>query len=174
MIRDVVVLEKSGITLFSQSFGECHSFGTDVQLFSGFISAIQMFSETISGSEISKIGLSDNKNILFQKTDRCIFAVLCDDTDPMNEMEVKTKKISEIFEREYSHNLNSFDGDVLPFEEFGKILIDLDITQKNCGGRPECDGCPNSSKTLPMGDIIEKLNTQRSLWDRIKSKIQRD
>ncbi len=172
MIRDIVILNKSGISLFSQNFGECHSFGEDPHLFAGFISAIYSFSESINSGGISKIDLSGDKRILFQKNDKRIYTIICDSTDDIQAMEVKAEKISEIFENEYKEELERFEGDISYFEGFGNLLLDLKITQKNCGGRPECDGCPNSTKSLPLDNITNKLKEEASLWQKIKSKFQ--
>lgn len=172
MIRDIVILNKSGIALFSKNFGECHSFGEDPHLFAGFLSAIYNFSESINSGGISKIDLSDDKRILFQKNDKRIYAMICDSTDDIQTMEVKAEKISEIFESEYKKELERFEGDISCFEGFGALLLDLKINQKNCGARPECDDCPNSSKSLPLDNITNELKEELSLWQKIKSKFQ--
>lgn len=172
MIRDVIILHKSGVPLFYQNFGQCHSFGQEINLISGFISAIQMFSEQLAGSQIEMIELMEKK-MAFSKSSSTINAIICDKNDTSEIISVKIKKVSEIFENEYTSHIKNFNGNITPFDNFGNILIDLNITQKNCGGRPECAGCPNSTKSLPLQDYIEKLYEKRGLWQRIKAKFSK-
>jgi hypothetical protein len=170
MIRDVIILHKSGVPLFYQNFGQCHSFGQEINLISGFISAIQMFSEQLAGSQIEMIELMEKK-MAFSKSNSTINAIICDKTDTNDVISVKIKKVTEIFENEYKQQIKDFNGNIALFDKFGQVLIDLNITQKNCGGRPECEGCPNSSKSLPLQQYIEQLYQKRGLWQRIKAKF---
>ncbi|MCP4761973.1 MAG: hypothetical protein GY870_09330 [archaeon] len=160
MIRDLIIITNSGVHLFHQNFGECHSFGTNPDLLSGLMTSIQMLSESISGETIQLIKMVD-KNLAFHKSALITYAVVCDLTDEFKDIEFKIKRISEIFEQKYEFQLTKFTGEVTIFENFGDILIEMNITQKNCGGRPECEGCDNSKKTLPISKIIKSIKKRR-------------
>jgi hypothetical protein len=167
MIRDLIITNNYGNTLFSKNFGECHSFGKDVDLFSGFLSAIRMFTESFNLSDIKMITLGDKK-MAFHKSKSNVYTIICDTQDEKKDIEIKIEKISEIFERTYQNQLRNFMGEISQFKGFGKILIDMNITQKNCGGRPECVGCPNSTKNLPLASFTSNI------WKKLKNKLKKN
>src|SRR6056297_2640101 len=109
MIRDVVIMNNQGLTLFYQNFGQCHSFGDNLDLFSGFMSAIQSFSKQITGGNINLIEISD-KQWAFHKNNKYTYLIVAETEDDKEEIKIKTKKISEIFENTYEAELNQFFG----------------------------------------------------------------
>lgn len=55
--------------------------------------------------------------------------------------------MSSIFFDNYSLNLNQFDGELTQFYPFSECLINMRISQKNCGGnRSSCNECPYRTK----------------------------
>ena len=170
MIRDVLIMAKSGLPLFHQHFGECHSFGRGLEIESSFISALQIFSNELTGSEMRMLELT-NKKLIFHQTPNNIFAVLCEKADMNTEIISKAQKISELFETTYSEELCQFNGDVNLFHNFRNQLIELNIAQNNCGGRPECNDCPNSQKTHQMESVIKELNNRQGFFEFLRSKI---
>ena len=172
MIRDVIILNNGGVPLFYQNFGQCHSFGDDVALISGFISAIQSFSEELVGTDLSLVQMG-SKQIAFHKNEHNTYALICDVDDRKDEISTKARKLCEVFENEYKKELASFDGNTDTFSGFGTILVNMNITRKNCGGRPECEGCDNSSKSLPLRELIRELTGKHSPWQRVKARFRR-
>jgi hypothetical protein len=173
MIRDVIIIAKSGIPLFHKNFGACHSFGADLNMIAGFISALQLFSEELDGSDIRSMEMAQ-KLVVFHRFQDINYVVICDNSDAIHEIKSKIEKISEIFCHEYHQMIANFNGDISIFDHFAQTLIDLQITQKNCGGRPECEGCPNSTKTLPLSAMISEMHTKKSMWQRIKAKFRKN
>jgi hypothetical protein len=59
-----------------------------------------------------------------------------------------------MFFDKYKHEMKNFEANSIApdFTEFTDHLLDLKITQTNCGGRPECEGCPNH-RVLPLEEI---------------------
>jgi hypothetical protein len=170
MIRDVIINTNDGLAIFHQNFGNCHSIDDNMDLFGGFISAIQMLSKKLNESEIQLIELKDKK-LAFEKTSILTYVIICDFNDSNDEINLKLKRISKIFEDTYSSELKGFKGETTHFSSFAETLIKLNITQKNCGGRPECEGCPNSSKTLPLKDYIKEIDKKTTILSKIKNKL---
>ncbi|MHA1730960.1 MAG: hypothetical protein ACTSU5_03410 [Promethearchaeota archaeon] len=162
MIRDVVVIDHGGVPVFAHNFGACHSFHTDVYLVSGFMSALQSLAKTVQGGEITYVGMGE-LSIYFHKLADYLYAVICDASDPEEATKVKVRRIGEMFTERYGAALQGFRGEVGQFDEFADVLVELKITQKNCGGRPECAGCENESKHLPLEEWIPKLRKRARL-----------
>jgi len=154
MIRDLLVLTKSGMSLVSAYFGECHSLGPDVMLTSGFVSAVLSFGQELTGQEVKRISFGD-LHLLFQARDQLLMLIAVDDDD-FESNQVKLQRIADLFFENYGDLLEDghFMGNLTPFEGFRDLLIELNIAQKNCGGRPECKGCPNSKKSFPLSRIL--------------------
>ena len=63
MIRDLFIISSEGLSLYHTHFGQCHSISTNADLFSGLISAIQMFCREISGSNIKHLEMDERKMV---------------------------------------------------------------------------------------------------------------
>ena len=156
MIRDILIINHAGLPLVTQNFGDCHSFSTDIGILSSYVSAIQILSKDLAGNEINLIVMNDKKMAFYMKNG-LTFNIICDLEDDDKVIQTKVKKIADIFLNTYEHVISPFNGDVSQFIGFGQILIELNIAQKNCGGRPECVVCPNSKNTLPLKDFIQSF-----------------
>jgi len=156
VLRDLLILEKTGVLLFKKNFGECHSFGSDPDLISGFLAAIVHYASIASEQPLGGIDFGTLKMAIKINKER-IYAILYENTDDPKVMQTRLQRIIELFDNTYEKELKEFNGDVSKFDKFGEKLIELKMAQKNCGGRPECKGCPNSSKLLPLKLFINKL-----------------
>jgi hypothetical protein len=155
MIRNLVILDDQGNDIVNANFGECHSLGTDPNLIGSFVSAVYSFSQSIIGQEIKNIKF-DNLNFMILSKDSLVYMISVDDSEVIANRN-KLKRISELFVerygREFVHRESHPKHD---FDRFVDVLHDLDITQKNCGGRPSCDDCPDHS-TLPLDKIAQTI-----------------
>jgi hypothetical protein len=156
MIRDILILQHNGILLFHHNFGECSSFGKDIDIFSGFLAAIQSFSLDMIGSKINYLEL-DDKSLFFHKSESLTYVLISDRADSIEEIKAKSKKIANLFESRYLLELSKFHGEISQFKPFADQLIEFKITTKNCGKHPDCTACPNNLKVLPLEKIIEKI-----------------
>ncbi|MHA1230574.1 MAG: hypothetical protein ACTSRP_08115 [Candidatus Helarchaeota archaeon] len=168
MIRNIFIIN-NGVPLVTKNFGECQSLGNDNHLISGFIEALFSFSKEIVKSSIQSMNF-DEYTFYFYKNpayEDILYVVVSDRDDEPELMKFKIRKISSIFIEQYTDKLQSFKGDIGIFDGFGDILIEMNIAQKNCGGRPECEGCPNSQKVSKILNFFKK--DKKSFLQRLKS-----
>ncbi|TFF96866.1 hypothetical protein EU546_00430 [Candidatus Thorarchaeota archaeon] len=92
MIQSVYVVNEGGETLASIPIGD---FQIDEVLFGGFLSAIQMYSQRVSGKDLKELSL-ENYRIILSKADR-VFLVTIHDQDDKNASQMNTK-LSELIE----------------------------------------------------------------------------
>jgi hypothetical protein len=139
MIRNLIILHSAGLDIFATNFGECHSMGGDPSMLGAFFSAIHKFGQANEGGSIQQV-----------EFEHLTFLV--------KENVVKLDRIADIFTHVYGHYLT--DGEdaigIPDTTDFDNLLIDLKIAQRNCGGRPLCEGCPNA-RVLPLDQIIESF-----------------
>lgn len=161
MIRNLIVLDSGGRNLLALNFGECHSLNASPELVSSFISAIYAFSQTVIGKKIKEITFEDLHFMILSKAD-LIFLISADD-DNMTRNRVKLLRIAELFLERYGEEQENFEetGKTPNFKEFELLLFRLKIAMKNCGGRPECEGCPNH-RVLPLGKIAKAFQEHES------------
>ena len=103
-----------------------------------------------------------------------LYVFIADTIDDPNAINFKIKKIASLFNDMYSELIRDFSGEVSRFNDFKDVLIDMNLAQRNCGGRPECEGCPNSDKTnVVLNNFKEDkkgfLNRFKSLFKKSKS-----
>ncbi len=173
MIRNLFIINH-GIPLVKLNFGECHSLGVNDTLVAGFIEAMNSFSNEITGSSIKNINFRDYIFHFYKDEEifNNLFVFIADSEEDADLINFKIKKIASIFNEKYNDILQNFNGDVGKFDNFKNILIEMNLTQKNCGGRPECEGCPNSGKNLGIIKDFEKnkigfLNRFKKLFRKI-------
>ncbi len=150
--------------MFSQNFGECHSLGSNHDLISGFLSAIQIFAKEITGEYIEII-IFDNLNIYFHKDLRdptILYVIVVDLNEDSDEMRRKILKISNLFYSLYSDNLSKFKGIITPFYVFGDFLEKINLIEKNCGNYLKCTKCPESKKHSKLIEYINKQKNKRN------------
>jgi hypothetical protein len=86
LIQSVYVVNERGETLAVVPIGE---FQMDEVLFGGFLSAIQMYSQRISGKDLKELSL-ENYRIIISKADR-VFLVTIHDLNDKNAGDLNTK-----------------------------------------------------------------------------------
>ncbi len=138
---------RNGVPLVKLNFGECHSLGVNEDLIMSFIGGLEAFVKTVANSNMEKISL-ENHIFHFYKEIDLLFIFITENEINQKEIDFKMRKISSLFNQKYSTDLQDFNGKVSIFNDFKNTLIDMNLAEKNCGGRPECEGCPNSKKTL--------------------------
>ena len=161
MIRNLIIIDEDGRALLSANFGECHSLGQDNEMVSGFISAVYSFSKMFEAENVDSIKLGALSFVLMSKGN-LVFALSADDEDTTTHKTTLVAIIN-LFEElydYYSMNVKS-DIDTAVFQEFPKFLVDQDILKPNCGKYAECEGCPNSEKTLPLRDLTDEFGAHQ-------------
>ncbi len=103
-----------------------------------------------------------------------LYFFIADTNEDPKKINFKIKKIASLFNEMYSEFLQDFTGEVSRFNDFKDVLIDMNLAQRNCGGRPECEGCPNSDKTnIVLNNFKEDkkgfLNRLKSLFKKSKN-----
>lgn len=162
MIRNLVILDKNGRSLLSANFGECHSFGDNDAMVSGFISAIFTFSKMLSADSVNEIGLGALSFMLLSQGD-LIFALSADD-DADQANRTTLRQIANLFTSRYGSMLldDEDDSDKMAFHTFPQYLVKQGILKPNCGKYDECVGCENSKKILPLEDIARQLEREHT------------
>ncbi len=172
IIKNVLII-KSGILIFSQNFEgfkEEHSLGSDMQMVSSFISAIQSFSTELTGSTIKTIKFERfTFNFYRDQSDRDLFYIIVSDFDyDQKEINCKMLKIASLFYDKHSSELTNFNGDLSTFLTFEKDLIENNIKAKNCGSRNNCINCPYSDKkSQVINEFIENKKVLMSLLNQL-------
>jgi hypothetical protein len=155
LIQNIFIF-KAGVALVNQNFGQCHALGNDINLISSYLYALQQISLEITGTSIKSLNF-EKISFHFYKDpyDPNIFYVVVTDVDDnLEEINFKIHRIAEIFDKTYKNYLQEFHGNIVPFRTFGDILIDMNITQRNCGGGSECEGCANKDQISEISKII--------------------
>ena len=67
MIRNLIIIDSTGRALLSANFGECHSFGEDDEMVSGFISAVYRFAKMLEAKTLDQIQLGNLTFLLMSK-----------------------------------------------------------------------------------------------------------
>ena len=163
MIRNLIIIDKDGRALLSTNFGECHSFGEDNEMVTGFISAVYSFSKMFEAESVDEIQLGTLTFILMTKDD-LIFALSADDED-ISAHKATLVSIIDLFEELYDYYSISVESDIdmAIFQEFPRFLVDQGILKPNCGKYTECEGCPNSEKTLPLRELTEGFGSPHKI-----------
>ncbi len=161
MIRDVFIINQSGINLYHGHFGECHSIDADPDLFSSFVSAVQIMCRTKSGTDIKNLEIG-KWAIYFYQSDNFVTAMISEAEDDEEKHKANIKKIAQMFSQIYDKLLNSFNGSISIFQNFGNILIEKGFTQKNCGKYPLCNHCEDSDQALPLEKFINSIEQSES------------
>jgi len=162
MIRNLVILDKNGSHLLSANFGECHSFGDNDAIVSGFISAIFTFSKMLSADSVNEIRLGALSFMLLSQGD-LIFALSADD-DADQANRTTLRQIVNLFTSRYGSMLTESEEepDTMPFNTFPQYLVKQGVLRPNCGKYDECVGCENSKKALPLEELTRRLEREHT------------
>lgn len=175
-ILQSVFIIQNGVLLVSQNFRSDHSLGTDMQLVSGFISAIQSFSRELTGSAVKTINF-ENFTFHFYKDpdyENLLYVMVTKIDYELKEIRCKILKIASVFSKAYSGKIDSFDGDVTKFDDFSEKLLDMKIGQKGCG-KDNCMECPyNDSYSKLIRDFKGEKETTISLLNDLLSELLKE
>ncbi|MFX1257969.1 MAG: Rab family GTPase [Promethearchaeota archaeon] len=144
--------------MVNQSYNKSYSLGSDINLISCFITAIQSFSRELTGSNMKTIAF-ENFIVHFYKNSNypsLLFVIVTDLNFNPNEINCKICKIVSAFLNQYKSSINNFNGEVSVFKPFEKRLIEMKIAEKNCGSPNECINCPFSTEKSQIIHIIKK------------------
>jgi hypothetical protein len=170
LIRNIFII-KDGVALVKLNFGKCHSIQENQNLVTGFISGLVSFSKEAIGSSIKTMTV-DKYIFYFLKKEQqsgLLYVIVSEEDDEPEKIQFKMKKIADLFFERYGSKIENFDGEISRFNEFKELLIEMNLAKKNCGGRPECEGCPNSSKSAHFLEVFDK--EKKSFFQRIKDFI---
>ena len=156
MIQNVFIF-KAGIALVDQNFGQCHALGSDINLVSSYLYAIQQLSLEITGTSIKSLNFEKISFHFYRDPfySNIFYVVVTDVDDDLEEINFKIHRIAEIFDSIYIDYLKEFHGNIVPFRNFGDILVSMNLAERNCGGGSECEGCANNDQFSEIGNIIE-------------------
>ncbi len=158
MIRNLSILSSSGHSLVSAYFGECHSFGDDQNLVTGFITALHSMGQSLAGRGVDEIHLGPLHFAILSERD-LLFAIAVED-EPPEDAKVSLTRIADLFLERYGsivHDVREGD-DLSMFQNFPNILVELGVAQTSCGKYPECEGCPDAEKELPLSQFIGRVD----------------
>ena len=161
MIRNLIIIDKTGRTLLSSNFGECHSMSDDAEEISGFISALSSFGKYLSADMLNQIELSGLRFILKSRVD-LIFAISADD-DNTEVHSTTLNKIIGLFADIYDSFSYGIEDeiDTAVYQDFPKFLVNQKILKLNCGKYIECEGCPNRDDSLPLKEMTTELDSRK-------------
>ena len=167
LIQNIFVF-KAGVALVNQNFGQCHSLSRDINLVSSYLYALQQLSVEITGTPIKSLNFEEIALHFYKDpNDPNIFYVIVSDADDnRDEINFKIHRIAEIFDQNYKEYLQEFNGNIVPFRNFGEILINMNLAEKNCGGGSECEDCSHNNDFSDLGKVLE--NKKNSLFTRIR------
>jgi hypothetical protein len=157
MLRDLFVVTSSGIPIYHGHFGECHSINSDADMFSGLITAIQMFCKELGGSNIKHLEM-ENRNIAFHIKNNILFAIVAETEDSREFVDEKLDKIADLFLHTYDEHLKHFKSNIKPFINFYDYLLENKLVKQNCGKYDSCEICQNHTKSLPLEDCVTAIN----------------
>ncbi len=100
MVQCVFIINEEGETLERIDVGD---FETDEVLFGGFMSAIQTFSDKLSGDDVQEISLGNNRIVIHRVTDYILVSVF---GKSANDPVTVSKRVAEVFKENISGGIN--------------------------------------------------------------------
>lgn len=143
MIQNLFVI-KDSIPIITHNYGDCHTLGTDGDLISSFLTAIQSFSTELTGNTIDQISL-EKVRLYFQKSERMgqiLFIIISDIKDNPKLIINKINRITEFFFKNCKQELQAFKGNTKMFSDFGNLLVEEHIVDGMCLKYENCAECP--------------------------------
>jgi len=156
LIQNVFIF-KAGISLVNQNFGQCHALGSDINLVSSYLYALQQLSLEITGTSIKSLNFEKIAFHFYKDPydPNMFYVIVTDVNDDLEEINFKIHRIAEIFDQTYKNNLKEFHGNIGPFRNFGDILINMNLAERNCGGGSECEGCSHKEDFSDITNVLE-------------------
>ncbi len=177
MIHAIFII-KDGVLLINQEYKS--ALKADMQLMSGFFSAIQSFSKEIAGSCMRSI---DFEEIIFhfyidQNFSELYYVIVTDREYDMKEIQCKILKIKSIFSKQFEKLLHGFCGNISQFDSFNEKLDNLRIEEDFCGDRNKCTNCQYRNRNKDFISTIIQTNEEtikelRILLKRIISQLSK-
>ncbi len=158
LIQNIFVF-RAGIALVNQNFGQCHSFGNDINLVSSYLYALQQLSVEITGTQIKSLNFEEIALHFYKdpRDEHLFYVIVTDVDDEIDEINFKIHRIAEIFNQNYKKILLDFHGNISHFKNFGDTLIKMNIAERNCGGGSECEDCSHNNDFSDLGKVIESI-----------------
>ncbi len=116
MIHNVWILNRHGICLLDRNYSRIE---VDKNLFGGFVTAIESFSEKLTSRSIDSIVMGDLK-ILYIIGEKIVVAITIDVEDDEKEIRRKVDELQAAFLKMFEKNLDSTEVDI--FKDFEKII----------------------------------------------------
>ncbi|MHA1378241.1 MAG: hypothetical protein ACTSRG_07650 [Candidatus Helarchaeota archaeon] len=116
MIHNVWILNRHGICLLDRNYSNIE---VDKNLFGGFVTAIESFSERLTNRPVDSIVMGDLK-ILYVMSEKIVVAIAVDAEDDEKEIRRKVKDLQSAFVNVFQKQLDSTDVD--DFKDFSKII----------------------------------------------------
>ena len=157
IIRNLLIV-KDTILLQNLHFGECHSLKANEDLVASFLSALNILSKDIFGSSIIHINYEDFFLYFYKDPDysNTFFILFTDSYEEPKAMNYRISQIALIFKEKYPRILKNFKGFTSGFNNFKKTLIEMHVTQDNCGKHTDCNDCPENTKRSKIFDIFKE------------------
>ena len=115
MIHNVWILNPDGICLLDRTYS---SINVDKNLFGGFVTAIESFSERLTSRPVDSIIMGDIKILYILGP--IVVAIAIDLADNESEIRRKVSQLQETFVKMFEKELHSTKVDV--FQEFSKVI----------------------------------------------------
>ncbi|MBD3188125.1 hypothetical protein GF325_14910 [Candidatus Bathyarchaeota archaeon] len=118
IFNEFFVLNESGITLFSYASDPEDK---DIELISGFLTALNMFAKTEKGESMKSLTL-EQTNFIFERRDKLIYVLNSEMDDAKRLLHHFLDDLIDKFQQRFSDEITAFDGNIAVFEEFTDIL----------------------------------------------------
>ncbi|NHI91510.1 MAG: hypothetical protein EAX96_03335 [Candidatus Lokiarchaeota archaeon] len=126
LINAIWILNQDGICLAQRNYTHKE---IDPALFSGLISAIQLFSKSVTEREIESFQMKDQK-VLYDVSD-IVLAINFDVEDNEVEIKRKMKEVKEKFTNKYDHEIKNMSIDAINTDIFEEFEKDFDLILYN-------------------------------------------
>ena len=120
VLRDVWILDKSGIVLFNRVFDEMDS----PQLYGAMMSALNMFAGQLTEGGLSNFELNNKRFALIERN-RLIFIANSSKIINRKKINKELEKVSKKFLIKYSDQLKYYKGQIGAFSNFKEIIKDV-------------------------------------------------
>ncbi|MBD3229705.1 MAG: GTP-binding protein [Candidatus Lokiarchaeota archaeon] len=152
MLNSITIIRKnSGVWLFTKNY----EIEFDSTLFSGFLTAVQNFVESLKIGKLTNF-ITNDKQIILASTKRIVVSLIIDLNDDADTWMESAFIIAEEFENKY--NLDRWSGDISKFKDFSDNLKDiLDRNDEKLPSKNKKRNYKYSVKDLSNNIILNNL-----------------